>query len=160
MNRIFIDLDGVIVDFDAYKAALGLDGDTVKTLPGAYLNMVPIPGAIAGVRSLIGMGYKVWIATKPPTGISFAYGDKAQWVFNNLPDLKRKLILTHDKGMLGDSGDFLIDDRPFKANCERFAGKLIPFRNGTGWPQVLEFFRKQSRDRKLGSKLYRSMETL
>lgn len=135
--RVFVDMDGVIVDFDGFKAASGLSGDEIKQLPGAYLEMRPMPGAIEAVRSLIGMGYEVWIATKPPTGVPHAYADKAAWVMQYLPELKRRIILTHDKGLLGTAEDFLIDDRPHKANCERFAGTLIRFRRGVGWPEVL-----------------------
>lgn len=141
MNRVFIDMDGVIVDFDAYKTAKGMTGNEVKKHPGAYLEMPPIEGALAGVRSLIGMGYEVWIATKPPTGIPWAYGDKAAWVLQHLPELKRRIVITHDKGFLGDAGDFLIDDRPHKANCEQFAGTLVRFVNGMSWPDVLERMR-------------------
>ena len=137
MNRVFIDMDGVIVDFDSYAKGLGLNGDEIKKRMGAYREMPALPGALKAVRSLIGMGYEVWIATKPPTGIAFAYADKAAWVLEHLPELKRRIIITHDKGLLGDAGDFLIDDRPHKANCEKFSGKLIPFGGETGWPQVL-----------------------
>ena len=142
MNRVFVDMDGVIVDFDDYKTQLCLTGEQVKKIPGAYLNMKPIPGALNAVYSLIGMGFNVWIVTKPPTGVSFAYSDKAEWVFRHLPDLKRKIIITRDKGLIGDSGDYLCDDRPHKANCERFPGKLMRFVNGYHWPQALEEFRK------------------
>jgi 5'(3')-deoxyribonucleotidase len=88
------------------------------------------------------MGYEVWAATKPPTGVAFAYADKAQWIFDHLPELKRRIILTHDKGLLGDEGDFLIDDRPHKANCEKFRGVLIAFGEGMRWPEILEWFRR------------------
>ncbi|MBW9334568.1 hypothetical protein FEE59_13700 [Herbaspirillum sp. RU 5E] len=141
MNRVFVDMDGVIVDFEAYKVAQGLTGDEVKRQPGAYLNMPAIPGAVEAVRSLIGMGFEVWIATKPPTGIPYAYSDKAAWVLRELPELKRRIIVTHDKGLLGDAGDFLCDDRPHKANCEQFAGTLLRFVDGYHWPQALDFFR-------------------
>lgn len=140
-NRVFVDMDGVIVDFDAYKAANGMTGDQVKKVVGAYLAMPAIPGAIASVRSLIGMGFEVWIATKPPTGVPHAYSDKAAWIMENIPELKRRIIVTHDKGLLGDSRDYLCDDRPHKANCEQFAGKLLRFVDGYHWPQALEFFR-------------------
>lgn len=138
MSRVFVDMDGVLVDFDSYKKLLGLTGDEVKKLQGAYLKMDPYPEAIAGIKWLIGAGYDVWIATKPPTGIALAYADKAEWVFRHLPELKRKLIITHDKGMLGDEGDFLIDDRPHKANCHLFKGTLIPFTEGETWAGVIE----------------------
>lgn len=138
MNRVFIDMDGVIVDFDSYRDRLGLTGDEVKQMPGAYLGMDALPGAIEAVRSVIGMGYEVWIATKPPTGIAYAYSDKAAWILKHLPELKRRIIITHDKGLLGDAGDYLIDDRPHKANCERFQGQLLKFTNGRGWPHMLD----------------------
>lgn len=145
--RVFFDLDGVVVDFDRFlrveSLVLGrqLTGDDVKGMPGAYLQMQPVEGAIAGVRSVIGMGFDVWIATKPPTGIAHAYADKAAWVFQHLPELKRKLILTHDKGLLGDYGDILVDDRPHRANCRAFKGTLIEFGDAVGWPHVLEVLR-------------------
>lgn len=107
--------------------------------------MPAIPGAIAAVRSLIGMGYEVWMATKPPTGVAYAYSDKAQWVMDNIPELKRRIIITHDKGLLGAPGDYLIDDRPHKANCERFLGTLIRFTDGVTWSDVLDRLRKDSR---------------
>lgn len=135
--RVFIDMDGVIVDFDAYKAANGLTSDEVKRTPGAYLAMPAIPGAIEAVRSVIGMGFEVWIATKPPTGVPGAYSDKAAWIMEHLPELKRRIIVTHDKGLLGAEGDFLCDDRPHKANCERFAGTLLRFVDGYHWPEAL-----------------------
>src|SRR3954467_2188006 len=127
MNRVFIDMDGVIANFDAKMKELGLTGDELKKLPGTYLGLDPIPGALAAVKSIIGMGYEVFIATKSPTGIAHAYAEKVTWVLKYLPELKRKIIITSDKGLLGDEGDFLIDDRPHKSNCVSFKGKLIVF---------------------------------
>lgn len=147
MTRLFLDMDGVVVDFDAYKTALGLTGDEVKHRPGAYLNMMPMPGALEGVKSLIGMGFDVWLATKPPTGVACAYADKAMWVFTHLPELKRKLIITHDKGLLGCVQDILVDDRPHKANCEKFPGRLIPFTDGMDWPKLLALLRMYAQPR-------------
>jgi 5'(3')-deoxyribonucleotidase len=141
-TRVYVDLDGVTVDFARYMREHGLTGDEVKKQPGAYLMMHPIPGAIEAIRSIIGMGYDVHIATKPPTGIPFAYADKVAWVLEHLPELSRKMTLTHDKGQLGGPNDYLIDDRPHKANCEAFAGKLVPFVPGMfEWPQILELLR-------------------
>lgn len=141
MNRVFVDMDGVVVDFDRFKTERGLTGDQVKALRGAYLEMPAIPGAVAAVRSLIGMGFEVWFATKPPTAVPHAYSDKAQWVVENVPELKRRIIITHDKGLLGDEGDYLCDDRPHKANCEKFKGTLLRFVGGYHWPQALDYFR-------------------
>lgn len=144
MNRIFVDMDGPLVDYEGYMRQHNLTSPEVKALPGAYAAMDPTPFGLAAVRSLIGMGYDVWIATKPPTGIPHAYAGKVQWILERIPELKRKIIITHDKGLLGDENDFLIDDRPHKANCEAFAGTLIHFFDGTSghfWPHILEYFK-------------------
>jgi 5'(3')-deoxyribonucleotidase len=129
--RIFFDMDGVLVNFDAFMRKHDLTGDEVKKLPGAYREMRPITDALDGIRKVMSIagqyGGEVWLATKPPTGIPFAYGDKVSWVLDHLPELKRRIILTHDKGLLGGPDDYLIDDRPHRANCERFQGTLIHF---------------------------------
>ncbi len=142
MNKIFVDMDGVIVDFDRLVEETGLSGPVLKKVKGAYRCMKPIPGAIEAVRELIEMGYEVWIATKPPTGIAHAYSEKVEWIMEHLPELKRHIIITHDKGLLGDEGDFLCDDRPHKANCQEFKGVLLPFVDGFHWPHSLAYFRE------------------
>lgn len=129
--RIFLDMDGVIVDFESYMRQFNLTGDEVKRTHGAYLKMEPIEHAIWGVRKLMSLagqyGGEVWLATKPPTGIPHAYADKVSWVLEHLPELKRRIILTHDKGLLGGSEDILVDDRPHRANCVNFRGALVHF---------------------------------
>lgn len=142
MHRIFIDMDGVIVDFDRFCLDANMHPDEVKALHGAYQRMLPMPGAIVGVHALISMGFEVWLATKPPTGVPHAYADKVQWVLDNLPELKRRIIITHDKGLLGDRQDFLIDDRPHRANCRSFDGTLLHFgQHGIDWQSLVQMFR-------------------
>lgn len=141
MNRVFLDMDGVLADFDRLKLELECTGEQLKCMPDAFDRMQPIAGAIAGVRSLIGMGFECWIATKPPTGIPHAYADKAKWIIRHLPELQRRIVMTHHKGFLGDERDYLVDDRPHKAHCEEFRGVLIPFVNGMDWPTLLDMFR-------------------
>lgn len=137
MNRVFSDMDGVLVDFDGYMREMGVTASDIKKTPGAYFDMKPMHGALEAIRELIARGYEVWIATKPPTGMHHAYGDKAAWVLKHLPELATRIVITHDKGFLGDADDYLIDDRPHKANCEEFIGTLIPFKDGMTWEQVL-----------------------
>lgn len=151
-RRIFFDMDGVLVDFEAFMRRHGLTGDQVKKLPGAYLNMPPLEGAIAGIAKIMSLagqyGFEVWIATKPPTGIAFAYADKAAWVFKHLPALRRRVIITHDKGLLGGSDDVLVDDRPHRANCLAFRGALVHFGvAGTvpHWPALVDRLHRMMR---------------
>jgi len=147
--RLFLDMDGVLVDFDAHMRDLNLPGDVVKKMAGAYLAMKPIAGALGCVRELIDLGFEVWIATKPPTGVSQAYSEKAQWVIDHLPELATRIIITHDKGLLGDADDFLVDDRPHKANCCNFRGEFLHFRPDFSWPEVMQQLRQASTERGL-----------
>lgn len=133
--RIFVDQDGVLADFDGHMRRSGLTSDEIKRLPGAYLAMAPIPGAIEGVKRLISKGHDVWVATKPPTAIPHAYADKVAWILKHLPELKRKIVLTHDKSLL--RGDLLIDDRPHRARAFRFEGHTIIFGGRIGWLETL-----------------------
>ena len=145
VNRVFVDMDGVIVDFDQLKSDLGVDVEALKGMQGAFRRMRPMPGAIEGVRSLIAMGFEVWIASKPVTGVPHCYSEKVEWILNHLPELKRRIILTHDKGLLGDAGDVLIDDRPHKANCQQFPGTLIVFGGACTWDDVVRTLARRRR---------------
>lgn len=144
MHRIFVDMDGVIVDFDGYARRRGQTPDEIKKMHHAYRRMPAMPGAIQAVRGLIAMGFEIWIASKPPTGVAPACSDKAAWIIEHLPELKQHLILTPNKGLLGGDGDFLIDDRPDWANSREFKGELIVFREGNRWPQIMDRFRMYS----------------
>lgn len=140
MKKIFIDMDGVIVDFDRYMKDNGMSAEAVKRGQDSYLNMLPMEGAIDAVRALIALDYDVWIASKPPTAVPGAYADKVAWIMHYLPELERKIILTSNKGLLGGEGDYLIDDRPHKAGCEDFEGTLIHFTEDHGWNDIVAFF--------------------
>jgi hypothetical protein len=151
-RRIFLDMDGVLADFERMRKSLSLTagreitGDDLKAMHGAFSSMQPMAGAIAGVKSLIGMGFDVWIASKPATGKPHTYSEKAAWILFHFDELKRKIILTHDKGMLGCAEDYLVDDRIHKANCVSFRGRLLHFGWEAGaldWGDLVDFFRSQ-----------------
>ena len=146
MIKIFTDMDGVLAIFDGYAEEFNLTSAVIKCRLGAYLDMKPMPGALNAMHDLVGLGYDVWIATKPPTGVASAYAEKAEWVFKYLPEFKQKLIITPNKGLLGNRLDFLIDDRPEKAHCCDFPGRVLHFIDGTfGWVEILRYFRRNAR---------------
>lgn len=157
-NRVFIDMDGVVVDFDRYMRDNRLSAAEVKKQNGAYLAMPAIPGALDAIRRVIALGYEVWIATKPPTGVSFAYSDKAAWIFQNLPELSQRIVITHNKGFLGGAGDYLCDDRPHKADCEAFRGTLLRFVDGFHWPEALEILTRDAIKRELQQRVERRLQ--
>lgn len=49
------------------------------------------------------------------------------WYREKFPWLEDRVILTHDKSVLGSTEDFLVDDRPHKGNADKFSGTFIKF---------------------------------
>lgn len=140
--KIFVDMDGVIVDFDGLLKESKLSPQELKVKEGAYLSMKPIMDSINGLKLLLIMGFNVYIATKPPTGVAHAYSEKAKWIFNHIPELSHKLIITSDKGLLGDEQDYLIDDRIHRGNCNLFKGTVIEFVEPMNWKKLITYFTK------------------
>lgn len=147
-HRIFIDMDGVMVDFEGYMIGNNLTAEQVKNKPNAYFEMLPIKGAIESIRELLKLNLDIRVATKAPTGNYLAYADKVRWILEWIPELKRDIILTHDKGLLGNENDYLIDDRIHKANCMEFKGTIIHFGQKAfdgqvmDWKHILGYFQR------------------
>ena len=142
MKTLFIDMDGVIVDFlqsidnhpekDNYKGR-------EDALPDVFLNALPLEHAIDSVGKLLDCGkYEVYIASTAPWATVESLTHKRIWIQKYFGDkLKKRLILTHRKDLL--IGDYLIDDR-LKNGAGEFKGELLHF--GTAkypdWKSVLE----------------------
>ena len=129
--NLFLDSDGPIADFDADLKVSGLNADVFKHIPGIYLWLKITEGAseaIAELKTLEEQGvFKVWVLTKTPSGSPYAYTEKILWYRKNFPWLEDRVILCHDKSLLGTSSDFLFDDRPHKANADKFRGTFVLF---------------------------------
>lgn len=129
--NVFLDSDGPVADFDKALVKSGLHTDEFKHLPGVYLWLSVTPGAeqaIAKLKTYDDRGLlRVWIATKTPSSSPYAYTEKVLWYRKTFPWLEDRVILTHDKSVLGGTADFLIDDRPHKANAKHFRGTFMYF---------------------------------
>lgn len=142
-RKVFVDMDGVIANFEEGVKSAGVTNEQFKLTIGNYRRLQPYPAGLAGVRELIRLGFDVWIATKIPTKAPWAATEKLCWINEHLPELERSVIITPNKGTLGSSKDFLIDDRPHKAHCEEFAGNFLrfgPHNEFKDWAQVLSHF--------------------
>lgn len=143
MKTLFIDMDGVIVDFmksvknhpeyEKYK-------NEIDALPDVFLNAFPMEFAIDSVVKLLDCGmYEIYIASTAPWENIDSLSHKRIWIERYFGErLKKRLILTHRKDFL--IGDYLIDDR-LKNGAGEFKGELIHF--GTDkfpdWNSVLEY---------------------
>ena len=143
MNRVFIDMDNVLVDFQS-----GLDqvSEEVKAeyagrldeIPGLFAMMKPMEGAIEAVHELQ-KHYDLFILSTAPWNNPSAWSDKVAWVTKYLDDVfHKRLIISHHKDLC--QGDYLIDDRG-KNGTSGFAGEWIEFGSEKfpDWESVLKY---------------------
>ena len=147
MKIIYIDLDGVIADFDKGKTEHPLGNITPyigrpDKLPGLYENLDPIEQSIESVNNLLyDFRYDVYFLSTAPWDNPEAWTHKRLWIAKYFDEklIKKRLILCHHKQLL--LGDYLIDDRPFNGASE-FRGKWIHFgsQEFPNWKSVLNYF--------------------
>ena len=147
MKIIYIDLDGVIADFDKGKKEHPLGNITPyigrpDKLPGLYENLDPIEQSIESVNNLLyDFRYDVYFLSTASWDNPEAWTHKRLWIAKYFDEklIKKRLILCHHKQLL--LGDYLIDDRPFNGASE-FRGKWIHFgsQEFPNWKSVLNYF--------------------
>ena len=145
-KRIFIDMDGVISDFEkgAKDEALkkGVPKLSRPDLFVDYRNLDIIPGAVEAVYKL-NQDFDVFIATTPPWDRPEVWGHKREWIADYFPYLKQKMILTHRKDLL--IGDILIDDSRWRGQPD-FKGEWYWFNqnwSNRNWEACLEWIYKK-----------------
>jgi 5'(3')-deoxyribonucleotidase len=147
--NVFLDSDGPVADFDEALEKSGMHTDDFKMLPGIYLWLNVTPGAAEAIKELWALDQadllRLWVLTKTPTNSPYAYTEKVLWYRQHFPFLEDRVILTHDKSLLGTEGDFLTDDRPHKANARLFRGTLHVFdvsRAEHSWRDFVELVKR------------------
>lgn len=129
---IFLDMDGVLANFE--KAAAQIPDVKRPDEVLDFSTFEPMPGAIDAVEKIIAMGHDVFIATTPPWNNPSAWGQKRDWVEEHLPQLKRKMFLTHRKDLL--KGDILVDDSTYRGQYD-FDGTFMHFGKHFDWDMVV-----------------------
>lgn len=152
-NRDFSDnlKPGDITDYRTYrfvKPECGEEGLRRYFETGElFRNLPPMPKAISGVRALVEMGYKVYIATSPPSNVLGVLVEKMGWIGEHLPEFKKRVVFVKNKRVLRRDG-VLIDDAP--SQLAIYTGLSLcfahPYNEGSGdyrvqgWQEVLDFF--------------------
>tara|TARA_R110002020_G_scaffold281863_1_gene497528 strand:- start:836 stop:1285 length:450 start_codon:yes stop_codon:yes gene_type:complete len=141
--RIFIDMDGVIADFESasneYQRIHGKTNRPDKYVD--YRNLNVVDGAIEAVAKL-NTDHEVFIASTPPWLRPEVWGHKREWIEEHFPYLKRKIILTHRKDLL--IGDILIDDSRYRGQPD-FQGEWYWFNknwNNRNWGACIQWIYK------------------
>ena len=150
MRTIFLDMDGVVADFDTFaeellKRKIGW-GDTTQDLSDdewvrlasvdrLYYQLPLMPDAtklVAYVKSL-STRFQVGFLTAIPrrTTIPSAQADKQAWVDKYFPGMRMDIgPFSHDKHKWCTPGDILVDDRPSNIREWEAAGGFAIYHTG------------------------------
>ena len=163
---VYVDMDGVVADFDSEMQKLLPDvhlgeGDpstyaerskavdkAMQENPRLFKNLLPIPNAQFGIYHLRNSElYDIYFLSTPVCLVPESYMDKRIWLRENFGEwADKRLILTHRKDLC--IGDYLIDDR-FKNGTELFQGKHIHF-GGEGFPDWISVIKYLIHDKREG----------
>ena len=153
MQKLFFDMDGVLVDFQS-----GIDklSDEVKNeyegrldeVPGIFSLMDPMPGAIEAVKAFAASDrFDLYILSTAPWDNPSSWSDKLNWVKKHLDSDRpegvfyKRIVLSHHKNLCAQNNAWLIDDRKAHGS-EQFGDRFIHFGSERfpDWNAVLSHF--------------------
>ncbi|WP_223669853.1 5' nucleotidase, NT5C type [Kangiella shandongensis] len=138
---IYIDMDGVLADYDKAFAEVKNHQPNVaypQSLPQFFENLEPIDGAIDAFNAL-SQEHDVYILTAPSNRNPLSYTEKRLWVENHLGfEATERLIICSNKGLL--KGGILIDDNIDGKGQESFEGQVLHFgsKQLSKWSDIIQ----------------------
>lgn len=150
---LYIDMDGVVADFDKGVRVLCPELDTknferdfdkvnevCESNPNIFHNLEPIEGSIDAVNELFEL-FEVYFLSTPMWNVPDSFTGKRIWLENHFGQkCEKRLILTHRKDLC--IGDFLIDDSTrngagnFKGTHIHIHTPAFPY-----WNNVIEYLK-------------------
>ena len=118
---LFIDMDGVLANYELAIRS-GFKANDI----GFYKNLHLIEGAKSAMRRLREK-YDVYVLSTPAWSKIHSWNEKREWMEIHFPELKKRLILSHNKSLF--TGRALIDDNPQWNGAHNFNGEIIHFRS-------------------------------
>lgn len=140
-HTIYLDMDGVLADYDKGAEAAGISLDEFHATPGAFRHLDLMPGAREALKRISQVpGWTVALLSTPSKErFEEASREKREWAAENLPMiLPENIHLTDDKSTVGTEQDILVDDHPEWSNADKFPGTVIHFTGPEVWDAVLE----------------------
>lgn len=145
MKIVYIDMDGVLADFNKSHTQKLIDEPRIQFPQcqyGFFRNLEVIEHSVNVCKLLLSCPvFDPYILTAPSKDNPFCYTEKRVWVEENMGrEWVDRLIISPHKHL--NIGDFLIDDRDKGNGQDKFKGKLIHFGSSEfpDWFKVEEFF--------------------
>jgi len=145
---LFLDLDGVIADFDGRVAQMvghfPAEREEVRECmrtPYFFKNLEPLPGALAAVDELERLipGQLRILSAVPhsdPSLAGVARVEKVAWLEEHLPWLASTALIVGSKAGVGSPESLLVDDHPEWNGAAEFGGEVITFTGPESWGLV------------------------